>query len=800
MVLQFRGRVGTGQQVLDGDVRDLQIVTLSSGTYLYSTTGANGGISAYALGGGALAEWEDSLYFGSISPDLISGSLSLLPSEGGGILVFGGADSLQGVSLGADGMLGGRVETGGLNSGTETICAIATVSLSTGVAVYVADIGTGSLITYAVDNGTSIRQSGSSVPGLTGTVAMTSVTVSGRTLLLAADQGAQGVSSFRVDTNTGALSVGDTMGAGQGLGVADPTAMEVIQAFGATWVILAAAGSSSLSVMQVSSSGELTPTDHVIDTLHTRFGGVQSLAVTEVDGQVFVVAGGADDGLSLFTLLPDGRLVHLQSLAHSEGRGLMDVTQIAAQRVGDEIQIFVASEDTAGLSQFSVSLANLGITQTGGAGGAGNDLLISTGDDTLIGWGGNDILVAGPGDTVMTGGTGADIFVLATGGHSATITDFDPANDRLDLSDWPMLRDPAQLTITPTRTGAVITFRDNSLTIHTASGQPLSDIGAWFTTPDRVLVLGQPTGQALTGSRGNDILSSDEGHDTIDAGGGHDEVWSYGGDDLIYGGWGHDLIWAGADDDTVWAAGGDDTIYGGSGDDTLGGGDGEDMLWGGDGNDLQFGDLDNDTLGGAAGDDTLWAGGGNDLIFGDLGNDEMGGGLGADRVWAGPGDDLIYGGEGWDSLGGGTGNDTIWADAGNDLAFGGDGNDLIAGSLGADTIWAGQGQDTIYGGDDNDLMGGGGGRDTIYGGRGNDTLSGGVEADVFVFARNDGTDRITDFTPGQDQIRIVNGPTGFWALSLSATAEGVWVGYGSGSILLEGLSLSDLGASDFLFT
>lgn len=800
MVLQFRGRVGTGQQVLDGDVRDLQIVTLSSGTYLYSTTGANGGIIAYALGGGALAEWEDSLYFGSISPELISGSLALLPFEGGGVLVFGGADSLQGVSLGADGMLEGRVETGGLNSGTETICAITTISLSTGVAVYVADNGTGSLITYAVDNGTSIRQSGSSVPGLTGTVAMTGVTVSGHSLLLAADQGAQGVSSFRVDTNTGALSVGDTMGADQGLGVADPTAMEVIQAFGATWVILAAAGSSSLSVMQVSATGELTPTDHVIDTLHTRFGGVQSLAVTEVDGQVFVVAGGADDGLSLFTLLPDGRLVHLQSLAHSDGLGLMDVTQIAAQRVGDEIQIFVASENAAGLSQFSVSLANLGITQTGGAGGDGDDLLISAGDDTLTGWGGNDILVAGPGDTVMTGGTGADIFVLATGGHSATITDFDPANDRLDLSAWPMLRDPAQLTITPTRTGAVITFRDNSLIIHTDSGQPLNDIGAWFTTPDRVLVLGQPAGQALTGSRGNDILSSDEGHDTIDAGGGHDEVWSYGGNDLIYGGWGHDLIWAGADDDTVWAAGGDDTIYGGSGDDTLGGGDGEDMLWGGDGNDLQFGDLENDTLGGAAGNDTLWAGGGNDLIFGDLGNDEMGGGLGADRVWAGPGDDLIYGGEGWDSLGGGTGDDTIWADAGNDLAFGGDGNDLIAGSLGADTIWAGAGQDTLYGGADNDMMGGGEGRDTLFGGQGNDTLSGGAEADMFVFARDDGTDRITDFTPGQDQIRIVNGPAGFRALSLNATAEGVWVGYGSGTILLEGLSLSDLGASDFLFT
>lgn len=804
MVLQFRGRVGTGQQILDGDLRDLQIVTLSSGTYLYATTGAGGGLSAYTLGAGSMAAWENSLYYSGISSELISGDLSVLSQNGTDLLVFGGAGNLQAVQLGADGRIGARTQTGSLSNGTETITAMATVSLNSGLAVYVADSGTGALTTYASDGSGLQHQSGGTVPGLTDTVALASVTVQGSSFLLAADHGTQGVSSFRVNAVTGALTPADAMGAMQGLGISAPTAMEVVQAFGATWVILAAAGSSSLSVMQVSATGELIAADHVIDTLHTRFGGVQSLAVVETGGQVFIVAGGADDGLSLFTLLPDGRLVHLETLAHWDGLGLMDVSQIAARQMGNEIQVFVASDDAAGLSQFRISLTDLGqvLTDTGRTtltGGAGNDLIIARGNETLQGAGGNDILVAGNGDTVMTGGAGADLFVMSAGGHTVTITDFDLANDRLDLSDWPMLRDPAQLALTPTRSGAIITYRDNTLVIRTGSGQPLNGIGAHFDGPDRVLVLGQPVGRSLIGSRGNDTLFGDDGNDTIDAGGGHDRVMARAGDDLLYAGWGHDFVEAGTGNDTIWAAGGDDTIYGNAGDDVIGGGDGNDMLWGGDGHDLIFGDAEDDTLGGAAGNDTIWAGDGRDLVFGDLGHDEIGGGIGADQLWAGPGDDLIYGGEGWDSLGGGTGNDTIWADGGNDLVFGGDGDDMIAGGIGLDTIWAGPGNDTIYGGADHDLMGGGTGADRIYGGRGNDTLSGGTGADIFLFNPNDGADRITDFSPNEDHIRLSISGLGFWDLTLTATAGGTLVDYDSGTIFLERVAPGDLDAGDFLF-
>ena len=763
MPLQFQGRVGTGQQLLDMDLRDLRIVTLDTGSYLYATTGADGGLSGFALQQGALATWENSLYYSSIAPEVISGALSFLDADGQDLLVFGGAMMLQAVTLGADGSIGARVQTGNLTSGTQAIGAVASVSLQSGLAVYVADEGTGALTAYATQGDSLVQQSGGAVPGLLGTVAMTSVTVPGNTFLLAADQGHQGVSCFRVDTVTGALSTTDTMGAQQGLGVATPTALEVVQAFGATWVILAAAGSSSLSVMQLGATGELIPADHVIDTLHTRFGGVQSLAVVEAEGQVFIVAGGADDGLSLFTLLPDGRLVHLQSLAHADGLGLMDVGQIAAQRVGDQIQVFVSSDDEAGLSQFSIPLSGLGQVVTGGAqGSAGDDLLIASGDETLRGWGGNDILVAGDGDTVMTGGAGADLFVLTSGGHSATITDFDPANDRLDLSDWPMLRDPAQLTITPTRTGAIITFRDNTLVIQTASGQPLSGIGSHFLGPDRVLVLGQPVGQSLTGSRDGDTLTGGDGNDTINAGGGHDQVWAGDGDDLIEGGWGFDTIGAGAGNDTIWGDVGADLIFGGLGNDLLGGGELADTIWGAEGQDLIYGGQGWDRMGGGAGNDTLWGGSENDLVYGGLGDDLLGGDGQNDEVWGGDGHDILYGGTGEDTLGGGTGNDQVW------------------GGAGRDTLWGGLGDDTLGGGTEGDQ---------IWGGAG---------SDLFVFAPGSGQDTIGDFTPGQDRLHLT-GASSLSDLSLSTGNGGVWIGYGGDLILLQGLTLADLGSADFVF-
>ena len=86
----------------------------------------------------------------------------------------------------------------------------------------------------------------------------------------------------------------------------------------------------------------------------------------------------------------------------------------------------------------------------------------------------------------------------------------------------------------------------------------------------------------------------------------------------------------------------------------------------------------------------------------------------------------------------------------------GKGDDTIYGNTGNDTILGGEGNDLLYGDAGNDIINGGAGDDSLYGGMGRDTLTGGDGVDIFVFGTNVGTDVITDYTVGQDKIKIVS--------------------------------------------
>ena len=78
----------------------------------------------------------------------------------------------------------------------------------------------------------------------------------------------------------------------------------------------------------------------------------------------------------------------------------------------------------------------------------------------------------------------------------------------------------------------------------------------------------------------------------------------------------------------------------------------------------------------------------------------------------------------------------------------------ITGTNGNDTLSGTAGADTINGGPGNDTINGLGGDDRITGGPGNDTLRGGTGRDAFVFGPGSGSDRILDFSLGQDRIEL----------------------------------------------
>jgi Ca2+-binding RTX toxin-like protein len=90
-----------------------------------------------------------------------------------------------------------------------------------------------------------------------------------------------------------------------------------------------------------------------------------------------------------------------------------------------------------------------------------------------------------------------------------------------------------------------------------------------------------------------------------------------------------------------------------------------------------------------------------------------------------------------------------------------------------------------------DKVSGGRGDDILIGGKGADSLSGGEGEDTFIFALNDGTDRIEDFTIGDDRI-ILRGLASAEIEDVLDTAViqdgGTLLTYGVSSVFLAGVT------------
>ena len=134
------------------------------------------------------------------------------------------------------------------------------------------------------------------------------------------------------------------------------------------------------------------------------------------------------------------------------------------------------------------------------------------------------------------------------------------------------------------------------------------------------------------------------------------------------------------------------------------------------------------------------------------------------------------------------GDDTIenrgtnGSDMKNVIINGGSGRDSIVNEYSSNvTINGGASNDSINGGAGADKLFGDAGADTLVGGKGNDTLNGGNGKDVFIYASGDGNDVITDYTAGQDSIKLTSGSIS----SSSLNGSDVVLKIGTGSIKLQ---------------
>ena len=323
-------------------------------------------------------------------------------------------------------------------------------------------------------------------------------------------------------------------------------------------------------------------------------------------------------------------------------------------------------------------------------------------------------------------------------------------------------------------------------------------------------ITGTQLNDTITGDDGDNILDGQAGTDTIEGGNGNDTLEGGAGADTLDGGAGEDTADYGSSDVAVNVALGVFAIGGHSEGDVL---TGIEHLAGSSFVDFLQGDSGSNTLDGRGGDDLLVGGGGVDYLIGGAGFDILDGSGGADTLDGGADKDLIgligataavtldmsnsansssdYASDHYISMEGVFGNqsfsNTIIGDAQDNDIIGGRASDSLSGGDGVDALLS-------QGGDD--IIEGGAGADFIVGGAGDDTMTGGADADVFLFYDNDGSDIITDFTPGTggDILFFSLSGASFSDLTFSTDSNGdAVISYGTNSsIVFEGVTEAEL--------
>jgi Ca2+-binding RTX toxin-like protein len=350
-------------------------------------------------------------------------------------------------------------------------------------------------------------------------------------------------------------------------------------------------------------------------------------------------------------------------------------------------------------------------------GTSGADTLTGTaGDDVICGLGGIDVLLGGDGKDTLFGGAGNDTFDGGTG------------VDTVSFAEAPV--------------ASAVTA---SLAAGTSTNAQLGSDTFTFVTPG-----GCSTVENLTGSGFDDSLTGDACANTLFGANGADTLTGNGGNDLLQGAGGNDSISGGDGTDLMEPGTGDDVAAdGGTGFDTLayvdittggvnlnvstststataGGDAGTDHFTPGT-IEAYYGTNQADVITGDTAANLLYGVGGADAISGAGGNDTMGGGAGADTIDGGNGVDtstyftapagatvnLTTG-----TASDGTGSTDTLSTVENVL--GSNSPDVITGSAGSNSLYGFSGNDSISAGDGNDFLDGGANTDSLDGGAGTD--------------------------------------------------------------------------------
>lgn len=463
------------------NITDMEILWVANTPWMITGSFTTGGVMRFAMTPGPLAQPVQSLDYdwrtgtaGLTDITIVEMSLTRF------LLATGRYDDAPALRhIRADGEITWIADLGGVAAELENWAFTASYQIGPDSAVIVASVrGQPGLSFFHIDTHhytlTRIAMIGDSDKTMLADIsALEVVQLGGQWLVIAASAADGGVTVLRLEPDH-SVTVLDSLGAAFGVGWSGTSALEILQAHGATWVLVGSPGTGDLSVLRLNDMGVLIHTDSAQDTLHTRFGGVTEITGFTWNGRAFAVAGGNDGGIALFEIGPDGGLHYLQSYASQPGAVIGNILSMTSHVSGTTAQIYLSTEGLGGIHQFSIDLTRFGSLIEGGPQGqtlqgtAQDDLIYAGGgNNALYGGAGDDRLVAGPGFNHMWGGAGADVFVFRPGSGADQIMDFQRGTDRIDLSAFPMLYSLDGMTITPTDEGAIIQVQGDVIHIRT---------------------------------------------------------------------------------------------------------------------------------------------------------------------------------------------------------------------------------------------------------------------------------------------------------------------------------------------
>lgn len=396
-------------------------------------------------------------------------------------------DSASWISLNSDGSYGASMDVTGTGDSYGRFLMTETVYVGDNIYTFSVQNGTSGVQAHEIMDDLSFRDmrvySDNADIFLGDVTALDSYTNGGKTYLVAASGFDAGIETFVVGKH-GNLRSKDQVSPFDKDGFALSSDIEITMSGGEMFTILASAGTDSLTVFHMNGGGKLTQTDHVLDTIDTRFRDVEIVESIQLDGHSYVFASGSDDGLTVFELMPNGQLTLIDVLADDFHTTLDNIKAIKLVELDGSLQVFVSSESEGGFTQFNYEPPLMGDIVMGDRASDGlvgtdsHDVLMGMGGgDTITGGQGDDIIDGGAGRDVMEGGMGADTFVLVPDGRRDVISDFQKGQDKIDISQFANTSDMDNVEVKSRPWGAIVVVDGEVVRVETADGSRIERDG-----------------------------------------------------------------------------------------------------------------------------------------------------------------------------------------------------------------------------------------------------------------------------------------------------------------------------------